>query len=318
MAVLESVPNLSEGRDRATVRALGDAFTSAGASLLDTHLDGDHHRSVLTLVGDDAELAGGLVAGIAEAARLIDLERHEGVHPRVGAADVVPVVPLTPDDLPRAETVAREVARRVGEDLGLPVFFYGALAGGLRPAFYRRGGVAELTRRVASGELVPVCGPATVGARAGAVLVGVRPPLVAYNVVVRGPLEDARAIAAAVRESSGGLPGVQAFGLELGDGRVQVSTNLIDLDATALHDLVGRIVAEASGRGVEPGEGELVGLLLARVVEQAARAGGDAEPVDPAGLPTSAALARAAEAFRLERLAPAQVLEWHLGLRGAS
>ena len=316
--MLESVPNLSEGRDPATVRSLGDAFTSAGASLLDTHFDGDHHRSVLTLVGDDAELIDGLVAGIAEASRLIDLERHHGVHPRVGAADVVPVVPLTPDDVPRAEAVAREVARRVGDELELPVFLYGHLAGGLRPAFYRRGGLVELAHRVTTGELVPVHGPSTIGARAGAVLVGVRPPLVAYNLVIRGSLEDARAIAAAVRESSGGLPGVQALGLALGDGRVQVSTNLIDLDATALHHLVGRIVAKAQARGVEPAEGELVGLLLARVVERAARASGDAAPVDPVGLPTSSALELAARALRLERLAPENVLEWHLARRGAS
>lgn len=315
--MLEAVPNLSEGRDQAVVRALGEAFSSAGASLLDTHLDGDHHRSVLTLIGDDGQLVEGLVAGIAAAERLIDLQRHHGVHPRVGVADVVPVVPLTPADRLRAEAVAREVARRVGEEVGLPVFLYGQLAGGLRPAFYRRGGPTELARRVAAAELVPVHGPATVGVRGGAVLVGVRPPLVAYNLVVRGSLEDARAIATAVRESSGGLPGVQALGLALGDGRVQVSTNVIDLDATAPHVLVERILAEAGARGIEAGEGELVGLLLASVVERAARAAGDDAPLGDAGLPTSGALDLAAAALRLERLVPEQVLEWHLARRSA-
>ena len=227
MRPLESVPNVSEGRDAAVVAAIGDAFTSAGARLVDVHVDADHHRSVFTLLGDDRAVEDGLVAGVAEAARRIDLRRHDGVHPRVGATDVVPIVPLARGDVGRAETVARAVARRVGLELDLPVFLYGTLGDGRRPAFYRRGGAAELQRRVESGELVPAEGPTTLDQRAGAVLVGVRAPLLAFNLELDAPLDVANVIAAMVRESSGGLPGVQALGLQLRDGAVQVSTNVL-------------------------------------------------------------------------------------------
>jgi len=314
--VLESVPNVSEGRELAVVERIGAAFATAGVSRLDTHVDRDHHRSVFTLIGPVSALVDALVAGIGQAAREIDLERHAGVHPRVGAADVVPIVPLRTDDLPTAHSAALAVARRVGDELELPVFLYGALAGGVRPPFYRRGGVVELARRVSTGELVPAHGPATVGLHAGAVLVGVRQPLVAYNLVVGGGVAAAREIAAAVRESSGGLPGVQALGLGLPDGRAQVSTNVVDLDATPPHVLTERIASEAARRCVEVGAGELVGLLFASVVERAARAAGDAHPLADDGLPTEGALELTAAALRLEQLESNRVLEWHLARLG--
>ena len=260
MLPLESVPNVSEGRDLAVVASLGAAFGGSGARLLDTHVDPDHHRSVFTLVGDDRALEDGLVAGVEAARRVVDLRAHDGVHPRVGAADVVPVVPLDSGDLDRAEAVARAVARRVGEELELPVFLYGSVGGGLRPAFFRRGGPDELQQRIDAGELSPAYGPARLDSRAGAVLVGVRSPLLAFNLELHGTLDAAREIAAAVRHSSGGLPGVQALGLQLPDGTVQVSTNVIELDATAPHAMVRRIVEEAEARGARVGRGELVGL----------------------------------------------------------
>src|SRR5262245_30474165 len=246
MLPLESVPNVSEGRDPGVVAAVGRAFGSGGAHLADIHVDPDHHRSVFTLLGDERALEDGLVAGIAEARDAIDLRRHEGVHPRVGAVDVAPVVPLAPTDLARAEAVARAVARRLGEEFGVTVFLYGTLAEGRRPAFYRRGGPVALQERVDAGELVAAHGPARLDPAFGAVLVGARPPLLAFNVELEGSLEAAREVAAAVRESSGGLPGVQALALRLGDGRLQVSTNVVDLEATAPHALVQRIVSEAS------------------------------------------------------------------------
>ena len=311
MPLLESVPNVSEGRDLAVAEAIADAFGSAGARILDVHVDPDHHRSVVTLVGDDRSLEDGLLAGIDEARRRIDLRVHEGVHPRVGAADVVPVVPLAPADLGRAAAVARAVARRVGEELDLPVFLYGEIGQGRRPAFYRRGGLETLGRRIAAAELSPPHGPSQLDPRAGAVLVGVRAPLVAFNLELRGSLEDANAVARAVRESSGGLPGVQALGLAVGDA-VQVSANLVDLDATPLHEMVERIAAEAGARGAAVGAGELVGLVPARCVVEAAVAGGVAGPWDAAGLPSAAALEAARRALRLEALAPDRVLESHL------
>jgi glutamate formiminotransferase len=272
MLPLESVPNVSEGRDAAVVGALAAAFSSRGARLLDVHSDADHHRSVLTLVGDDDELVDSLVAGIAAARERIDLRRHEGIHPRVGAADVVPLVPLRPADLERAKSAADRVARRVGEELGLPVFLYAESGGGRRPAFFRRGGPEELQGRVDAGELAPDHGPSRLDPGAGAVLVGARRPLVAFNVELEtDDVEVARAVAAAVRESSGGLAGVQALGLPLAAaGRVQVSLNLLDVDATPLHELIGRVRDEAESRGVAAGPGELVGLLPAGAVAAAA------------------------------------------------
>ena len=312
MLPLESVPNVSEGRDPAILAALGAAFAAAGARLLDTHADADHHRSVFTLVGDERALEEGLVAGVDAARRVVDLRVHDGVHPRVGAADVVPVVPLDPRELGRAEAVARTVARRVGEELELPVFLYGTLAGGLRPAFFRRGGPEGLQLRVDAGELRPAHGPSRLDPRAGAVLVGVRAPLLAFNLELDGSPEVARAVAAAVRESSGGLRGVQALGLELPSGVVQVSTNILDLDATAPHGLVERVVDEAEARGARVVGGELVGLLPAAAVAAAATAAGVDSPLADDDLPTPAALAAAARALRLERLDADRVLEWHL------
>lgn len=312
MALLESVPNVSEGRDASAVAAIADAFGRPGARILDTHLDGDHNRAVITLVGDETALEDGLVSGIDEARRRIDLRMHQGVHPRVGAADVVPVVPLAPGEVCRAVDVARAVGARVGKDLGLPVFLYGEVGGGRRPAFFRRGGPSELQRRVDAGELEPAYGPRRLDPAGGAVLLGVRQPLVAFNLELRGTLGVARDVAAAVRESSGGLPGVQALGLRLGSGRIQVSTNVIDLDATPLHAMVERITAEAVARGAEAGPGELVGLLSARSVADAARAAGIGDPLDDRGVPTEAALEAAARALHLERLEPDRVLEWHL------
>ena len=311
MALLESVPNLSEGRDRATVDTIAAAFAARGARVLDVHLDPDHHRSVVTLVGDEQALEDGLIGGIDEARWRIDLRLHTGVHPRVGAADVVPVVPLTTTDLPAAIAVAHAVGRRVGDELGLPVFLYGEIGEGRRPAFYRRGGLDELGRRIAAAELAPAYGPPRLDSRSGAVLLGVRAPLVAFNLELQGPLEVAQAVARAVRESSGGLPGVQALGLALAD-RVQVSTNLVDVGATPLHVVVERVVAEAHARDANVGAGELVGLIPAVCVFEAARAAGVASPADASGLPTVEARAFAARSFHLELLDDDRVLEWHL------
>jgi glutamate formiminotransferase len=165
-----------------------------------------------------------------------------------------------------------EVARRVGEELELPVFLYAESGAGRRPAFFRRGGPDELQRRVDAGEVEPDFGPRTLHPRSGAVLVGARRPLVAFNVnLATDDVDVARAIAAAVRESSGGLPGVQALGLALArTGRAQVSMNLLDVDASPLHDVVARVREEARLRGVEIAGGELVGLLPGSVVAAAA------------------------------------------------
>jgi glutamate formiminotransferase len=275
------VPNVSEGRSAQVVAAIGSTF-AADAALLDVHSDPDHNRSVFTLAGESDGLLESLVAGIAAATELIDLRNHVGVHPRVGAADVVPVVPLAPTEIDAAADVARALAARVGDELGLPVFLYGEIGRGRRPSFFRRGGLDELRRRVESGELVPDNGPGRIGQRSGAVLVGARHALVAYNLeLATDDVEVARAIARAVRESSGGIPGVQAIGLLLpSSGRVQVSMNVVDVERAPLHEVVERVRAEALARGVEVVAGELVGLVPERVWAAAAEAGAELPGVD--------------------------------------
>jgi glutamate formiminotransferase/glutamate formiminotransferase/formiminotetrahydrofolate cyclodeaminase len=287
---LEAVPNVSEGRDAAAIASLADAF-SLRARLLDVHSDEDHHRSVFTIVGEDDALVASLLAGVRRARELIDLSGHDGVHPRVGAADVVPLVPVVPEDMERAKRAALALAERVGEELELPVFLYGAVGRGRRPAFFRAGGPEALQRRVNEGEVRPDFGPSRLDATAGAVLVGARPPLVAFNVeLATDDVEVARGVAAVVREAGGGFPGVRALALRLPrSGRVQVSMNVEDWRAAPLHEVVARVEAEARARGVEVVGGELVGLL-----------------------PAGAALGAAAPALRLDELGPARVLELRL------
>jgi glutamate formiminotransferase len=269
---LESVPNFSEGRDAGSLAALERSLSAPGR-LLDVHTDWDHHRSVFTIVGTGDELVETLVAGIATATERIDLGEHEGAHPRIGAADVVPLVPLRPEDEPAARNAALALAERVGSELGLPVFFYGRLTEDRRePAFFRRGGPDELQRRVDSGELAPDRGPSTLHPTAGGVLIGVRRPLIAFNVNLRAASVDvAREIASLVRERDGGFPGVRALGLDLPKaGLVQVSMNVTDWEAAALHTIVATIATEAERRGAEVAGSELVGLMPAGAAVEAA------------------------------------------------
>ena len=213
---LEAVPNFSEGRDGATIEALRAAL-GGRARVLDVHVDADHNRSVFTLAGEPGALVDALLAGVACARERIDLRRHEGAHPRVGAADVVPVVAVRREDLGLAQGAAVELARRVGEELGLAVFLYGADRG---PAFFRRGGPEELQRRLDAGDLGPDFGPPRLDPSAGAVLVGARRPLIAFNVFLRtDDLDVAREIAAVVREAGGGFPGVRALGFGTAEPR---------------------------------------------------------------------------------------------------
>jgi glutamate formiminotransferase/glutamate formiminotransferase/formiminotetrahydrofolate cyclodeaminase len=267
---LESVPNFSEGRDAAVIEAIG-AAVSEHARLLDVHTDFDHNRSVYTLVGSEEELVVALLAGIAVARERIDLRRHDGAHPRIGAADVVPLVPIRPQDMSRACDTARELGRRVGDELRLPVFLYGELAPDRGPAFFRAGGPEQLQRRIDAGELAPDFGPPRLDERAGGVVLGARRPLIAFNVDLRGSLDAAREVAAVVRERGGGFPGVRALGLDLPQaGHVQVSMNVEDWEAAALHEIVGRIEREAHARGAEVIGSELVGLMPAGAVAAAA------------------------------------------------
>jgi glutamate formiminotransferase len=266
--LLESVPNFSEGRDAVVIEAIRAAMVDAGGRVLDVHSDADHNRSVFTVVADADSLVDALAAAISVAVARIDLRSHEGVHPRVGAADVVPLVRFDPED-DRPERAARALARRIAM-LGVPALGYGELGEGRRPAFFRQGGAARLEERLAAGEIEQLAGPAQLHPTAGAVLVGVRPPLVAFNIdLATDDVEVARAIASAIRERDGGLAGVQALGLRA-HGRAQVSTNLIDIEGTPLAAVVSAVDRLAGEHGTTIAGSELVGLMPARIAASAA------------------------------------------------
>lgn len=263
---LVAVPNVSEGRDEALLERIATGF--APASLLDLHADADHGRSVYTLAARQGELSDGLVTGVAAAIDSIDLTRHDGVHPFVGALDVLPVVYASEELRGPACAEALTAAARVGAELGIPVFLYGELA--TRPerrerAWLRKGGWRRLAERIDAGELRPDFGPARPHPTAGAVLATARPPLVAFNLDLAGTdVELARAIAAEIREAGGGLPGVRAIGLYLeGRGRAQVSTNVHDHHVTPLRAVVDAVRARA-----EVAETELVGLAPQAALER--------------------------------------------------
>jgi glutamate formiminotransferase / 5-formyltetrahydrofolate cyclo-ligase len=262
---LLAVPNVSEGRDRRRIEDLETTF-SRGVALLDRHSDPDHGRTVFTLAGGPAQLREALPAGAEQAVEMVDMTSYDGLHPAVGALDVCPLVWVDPDDRAAARTAAVEVAEQVG-GLGVPVFLYGELA--TRPehaerAYFRNGGLAELWLRMEGGELRPDYGPGLPHRTAGVTLVTARPPLAAFNVELdSGDLDLARAVAAGLRESGGGLPGVRAIGLVLAGGRTQVSTNVHDPFALPLREVVERVRALAAPLGARPVEAEIVGLVPA-------------------------------------------------------
>ncbi len=256
--MLLAVPNVSEGRDHDVLDAIGEAFRAGGARILDSHADPDHHRGVFTLAAASGILHEACAAGAREAIERIDLTAHAGLHPHVGALDVAPVVYRTPDQRGAATAEALALADLLGT-LGLPVFLYGALAGGRTRAELRAGGPPGLKQRMADG-LQPDFGPAAMHPTAGAALVSARPPLVAFNLEL-GPAAtraDARAIAQAIREGGPeGLPGLRAIGLTLaarGDV-AQVSCNVEDHHALPLADLLAAVERHAPVT-----EAELVGL----------------------------------------------------------
>lgn len=239
----------------------------SGVTVLDVHSDPDHHRTVITLGGPAGALVHAGVALAAAARDLIHLPAHDGVHPFVGALDVLPFVALRPSAVPDAVTAARAAAARIGGELGVPCLLYGLAAGEgrERPARLRAGGLPALTARMKSGEVVADSGPALPHPGAGVVLVGAREPLVAWNVWLPGAtLDDARAVAAAVREGGegGGLPSVRALGLMCArSGLAQVSMNVEDYRRTPLDAVVARVRREAAARGLVAGESELVGMV---------------------------------------------------------
>ena len=262
--MLLAVPNFSEGRDVALIEGTETAFAS-GATLLDTHSDPVHNRTVLTLSSPSGSLADALANGARACVEAIDMRRHEGAHPCIGALDVCPVVWLRLEDREAAGAEALEAARGIAAQADVPVFLYGELASDSsrrERAFFRAGGLAELRRRVDSGELRPDFGPAELHPTAGATLVTARPPLAAFNIELEGAdLEATREIADRLRESGGGLPGVRALGIDLGGGRTQVSTNVHDPIAVPLAKVIQRVRELAAPHEARPVSAEIVGLV---------------------------------------------------------
>lgn len=275
--LLECVPNFSEGRDRAVVDAIAAAALSVrGVALLDRHLDPDHNRSVLTLAGPPEAVAEAAYRAAKEAVARIDLRRQRGEHPRIGAADVIPFVPLEGASLELAVETARRTGERLARELSLPVYLYEAAA--LRPEraplpHVRNKGFEELGRLAASdpARWAPDLGPAALHETAGAACVGARFFLVAFNVDLESQdLALAQEIAARVRESSGGLPAVRAKGFRLASqNRVQVSCNLVDYRRTGVARAFLEIERLAHEHGVRVARSELVGLVPREALEQA-------------------------------------------------
>lgn len=288
MQIVEAVPNFSEGRRVDVVDAIAAAIRAPGVHLLHRTSDWDHNRSVLTVAGAPEAVVEGLFRAIQTAAALIDLRVHRGVHPRLGATDVAPLVPIQGVTLAECVALARRLGERVGEELDLPVYLYEAAA--TRPerrnlAHVRAGEYEALVQEIHLPQRQPDFGPARLGP-AGAVILGARPFLIAFNVFLRSDdVAIAKAIARSIRESSGGLPAVKALGL-LVDGQAQVSMNLVDFQATPPHRVVEVIRAEAARHGVAVDRSELIGLL-----------------------PQEALLAAAAHALGLPSLGTEQVVE---------
>jgi glutamate formiminotransferase len=265
-ALIEAIPNVSEGRDAARLDRLCAAITGAAATLLDRTADPSHHRAVLTFAGDAAAVARAALALARAAVAEIDLAAHTGVHPRVGALDVLPFVPLGGATIDDAVAIAHAVGREIGESLGVPVLLYEAAS---RPPHrrsleaIRRGGLDGLAARLRQPAWTPDYGPGTPHPTAGAVAVGARGPLVAWNLVLNRPdLALARRIARTIRTSNGGLPCLKALGLPLAHtGQVQVSMNLTDYRVTSMAEVFRAVLAEAIAAGADIAASEIIGLV---------------------------------------------------------
>jgi glutamate formiminotransferase len=267
--LIECVPNFSEGYDAATVRAIEDAITSApGVLLLRAEMDADHNRSVITFAGEPGPVAEGALRGIAKAVERIDLRKHQGVHPRIGAVDVVPFVPLEGATLADCVEIAHRTGQAVWEQLGVPVYFYEAAARSSDRAPLencRRGGFE-------SPRLTPDLGGPDLHPTAGACVIGARTLLIAFNINLQtADAGIARSIARKIRASSGGLAFVKAMGVSLASqGLAQVSMNLTNFERTGLDQVYNAVRGEAEKMGVKIAGIEIIGLVPRRAIEMAA------------------------------------------------
>lgn len=273
--IVECVPNFSEGQRKEVVEEIANAIAGAGVKILDREMDADHNRSVITFAGAPAAVEEGAFRGIQTAARLIDLDTHRGEHPRIGATDVVPFVPVSGVTMDDCIAMARRVGERVGRELDIPVYLYERAA--TRPenrdlAYIRRGEYEALKQEIATRpDRAPDFGPRRVG-KAGATVIGARPYLIAYNVnLATSDLQVAKDIARTIRERTGGLKAVKAKGFMLHDRNIaQVSMNLTDFTVTGMLTAFNTVKAEAEKRGVQVLESELIGLVPLEALTQIA------------------------------------------------
>jgi glutamate formiminotransferase len=270
MKLVECVPNFSEGRRPEVVDAIvGEMTAVEGVRLLDKEMDADHNRAVVTIVGEPEAVLEGAFRGVAKAAELIDLTKHKGEHPRMGATDVVPFVPVKGVTMDECVELAKRLADRVGEELDIPVFLYEAAC--TRPdrqnlAKVRKGQFEALCEEIGTNpDREPDCGPCRIHATAGATAIGARPFLVAYNINLgTADVSIAKTIAKAIRHSGGGLRHVKAMGFEIKDrGIVQVSINMVNFKGTPLFRAFEMVKSEAERYGVPVIGSEVVGLVPA-------------------------------------------------------
>src|SRR5438034_7590338 len=272
--LVECVPNFSEGRDKSKVDAIVDALKVEGVYLLDREMDADHNRSVITLVGEREAIQEAAIRGVGKAAELIDLNQHQGAHPRLGAADVVPFIPIEGVSLEDCVAMARHVGEQVWKRYKIPVYLYEAAATSPERQNLeniRRGQFEGIRAEIATNPArKPDYGNAELHSTAGACVVGARKFLIAYNIFLNTPDVDvAKKIAKAVRFSTGGLRFVKAAGF-LVRGQAQVSMNLTDFEQTPIHRVFELVRREAERYGVAPASSEIVGLVPKRALEQAA------------------------------------------------
>lgn len=273
--IVECVPNFSEGRRAHIVDEIVNAMKLRGVKILDREMDANHNRSVITLAGNPGAVEEAAFRGIQIAARRIDLDAHRGEHPRIGATDVVPFVPIRGVTMDDCVAMAQRLGERVARELDIPVYLYERAA--TRPerrdlAYIRRGEYEVLKQEIATHpEREPDFGPKKIGT-AGATVIGARPFLIAYNVnLATSDVQIAKEIAKVVRERGGGLPGVKALGFELKDrGIVQVSMNLTDFNVTGILKAFETVQTEAEQRGVPVLESEIVGLVPLEALTQLA------------------------------------------------
>ncbi|MDO8681908.1 MAG: glutamate formimidoyltransferase [Armatimonadota bacterium] len=269
--IIQCIPNFSEGRRPEIIREIVKAIETGGAKVIDSSLDPDHNRSVITFIGDPEAIRAGVMAGVRKAVELIDMRTHTGAHPRIGAVDVIPLVPISDVTMQECVELSRELGKWIADELKIPVYFYENSASNdhrKNLANVRKGGYESLTKGKLEGNRAPDAGPNVVHPTAGAAVIGARGPLIAFNVnLCSADFTLAKKIAAKIRKMRNEgreMAGVKALAVNLSSrGIVQVSTNITEPDKTTMFDVYDFVRAQAAEAGVEVENSELIGVVRA-------------------------------------------------------